>query len=100
MDNRFYNPIEENQVNSQDILAYIEDEIARLQAAKALLTGSTIAPTVPASTKPTPVAATSFAFVANGTAASRKRRTMSASGRARIAAAQRARWAKVKAAKK
>ena len=33
-------------------------------------------------------------------AATRKRRKMSAAGRARIAAAQKARWAKVKAAKK
>ena len=33
-------------------------------------------------------------------AAPRKRRKMSAAGRARIAAAQKARWAKIKAAKK
>jgi hypothetical protein len=35
-----------------------------------------------------------------GTKSSRKKRTISAAGRKRIAAAQRARWAKIKAAKK
>lgn len=36
----------------------------------------------------------------NGPAATRKKRTISVAGRKRIAAAQRARWAKVRAAKK
>ena len=36
----------------------------------------------------------------NGPKATRKKRTMSAAGRKRIAAAQRARWAKVRVAKK
>lgn len=36
----------------------------------------------------------------NGPRATRKKRTMSVAGRKRIAAAQRARWAKVRAAKK
>jgi signal transduction histidine kinase len=36
----------------------------------------------------------------NGPTATRKKRTMSIAGRKRIAAAQRARWAKVRAAKK
>jgi hypothetical protein len=36
----------------------------------------------------------------NGPTATRKKRTISAAGRKRIAAAQRARWAKVRAAKK
>jgi 16S rRNA G1207 methylase RsmC len=36
----------------------------------------------------------------SGGAASRKKRTMSAAGRKRIAAAQRKRWAKIRAAKK
>jgi hypothetical protein len=36
----------------------------------------------------------------NGPAVTRKKRTISAAGRKRIAAAQRARWAKVKAGKK
>jgi hypothetical protein len=39
-------------------------------------------------------------FVGTGTKTTRKRRKMSAAGRERIAAAQRARWAKVKAKKK
>jgi hypothetical protein len=46
-------------------------------------------------------ALTAFASAYSGTKPSRKRRKMSAKSRAKIAAAQRARWAKVrKAAKK
>jgi hypothetical protein len=41
-----------------------------------------------------------FAGVYTGTSPIRKKRKISAAGRKRIAAAQRARWAKVKAAKK
>jgi hypothetical protein len=41
-----------------------------------------------------------FAGVYTGTKPTRKKRTLSAAGRKRIAAAQRARWAKVKAGKK
>jgi hypothetical protein len=61
------------------IVAGLDEEIAKLQQARALLIGS------------------------NGQAAGRrgpyKTRTMSAAARAKIAAAQRARWAKQKAAK-
>jgi hypothetical protein len=42
----------------------------------------------------------SFSIKPAAPAATRKRRKMSAAGRARIAAAQKARWAKIKAAKK
>ncbi len=45
-------------------------------------------------------AISAFAGVYAGTKPTRKKRTMSAAGRKRIAAAQRARWAKVRAKKK
>jgi hypothetical protein len=45
-------------------------------------------------------ALSAFAGVYAGTKPTGKKRTISAAGRKRIAAAQRARWAKVKAAKK
>ena len=45
-------------------------------------------------------AISAFAGVYAGAKPTRKRRKLSAKGRANIAAAQRARWAKVKAAKK
>ena len=63
------------------IITEIDAEIARLQQAKDLLNGTT--------TKRSP-----------GRAAAPTKRTMSAAGRARIAAAQKARWAKVKKAAK
>jgi len=59
--------------------ASLKEKIAALQRKLAKLAGSE----APASAKP-----------------GRKRRRMSAAGRARIAAAARARWAKVRAAKK
>jgi hypothetical protein len=74
-------------MNSEEIFAHIDEEIARLQQAKALLTGAqtTRKPTRPSS-KPAKKALPG------------KKRTMSAEGRARIAAAQKARWAKSKKA--
>lgn len=45
-------------------------------------------------------ALSAFAGVYTGTKPTRKRRKMSEAGRARIAAAQRKRWARIKAAKK
>ena len=45
-------------------------------------------------------ALTAFASAYSGTKPSRKRRKMSAKSRAKIAAAQRRRWAKVRAAKR
>ena len=45
-------------------------------------------------------ALSAFAGVYAGTKPTRKKRTISAAGRERIAAAQRARWAKVRAKKK
>ena len=86
-------------MNIEDILSEIDAEIARLQQAKALLgntahvSGTVIKrkPGRPPSNK-----------TASTTAAKNvgKRRTMSPEGRARIAAAQKARWAKTKRAAK
>jgi hypothetical protein len=72
-------------MDTTEIIQTIDAEIARLEQAKALLDGHT-APAKrgrPVSSKP---AAT----------LKPRRRKMSAEGRARIAAAQRARWAKAK----
>jgi hypothetical protein len=65
---------------TSDILASIDSEISILREARALLTGNSAGRKL-------------------GRPA-RKRHTMSAEGRARIAAAQRARWAKQKRAAK
>jgi hypothetical protein len=63
--------------------ANLKDKIASLEKELAKLLGSAPVLETPAETKP-----------------ARKKRRMSAAGRARIAAAQKARWAKVKAGKK
>jgi hypothetical protein len=62
-----------------EIVASLDDEIARLQQVRALLSGSKVAtaPTSNGSVRTSPA----------------KKHTMSAEGRARIAAAQKARWA-------
>jgi hypothetical protein len=65
-------------MDTNDIVDAIDKEIARLQQVRSLLGGSQFAGRT---AKPGPRG---------------KRRTMSAEGRARIAAAQRARWAKQK----
>jgi hypothetical protein len=64
-------------MNTQELVAGIEEEIARLQQARSLLTGGGV-----------------------GVGNKRKKRTMSAEGRAKIAAAQKKRWAAQKKAKK
>jgi hypothetical protein len=79
-------------MDTEALVAEIDAEIARLQKAKALLTGQTSPPK--RGRKPT-TAATSFGFGKNTAA---PKRTISAQGRARIAAAQKARWAKTKRA--
>ncbi len=91
-------------MSTDDIVLAIEAEISRLQQAKALLT-DTFGLT-PANRKPGRPATTS----GSGKATSfnpadfdtkpRKRRGMSAAGRARIAAAQKVRWARFKKAAK
>jgi len=71
----------------QSVVAQLKDEVIRIERAIAALVG--LGPTAPRRGRPPkasqPVRATR-----------RKRRTMSASARAKIAAAQRARWAKQK----
>jgi hypothetical protein len=89
-------------MNTNDIILTIDAEISRLQQAKALLT-DTSSPT-PAKRKPGRPATTSESGKATSfnpadfDANPRKRRGMSAAGRARIAAAQKARWARFKKA--
>jgi hypothetical protein len=65
-------------MNTNEIVDAIDKEIARLQQVRSLLAGSQV-PVRPAKTM-----------------RRAKKRVMSAEGRARIAAAQRARWAKQK----
>jgi hypothetical protein len=72
-------------MNTQDIISAIDAEIARLQSARSLLIG-----TASGKRRGRPPAS----------AGAPKKRTMSAAGRKRIAAAQRQRWAKQKAAEK
>jgi len=76
-------------MTTHEILAAIDEEISRLQQVKQLLSedGSR-----------RPGQATSFAFGSN--TGVRKRKPMSKAARAKIAAAQRKRWAKQKAAAK
>ena len=64
-------------MNLEQVIRSIDEEISRLQQAKALLNST-----------------------GKATGRGRVPRTMSAAARARIAAAQRARWARVKAQKK
>jgi hypothetical protein len=73
-------------MDTSHIISEIDGEIAHLQQAKSLLTGTA---TKRSSGRPPATAASVL-----------RKRTMSAAGRARIAAAQRARWAKAKNAAK
>jgi hypothetical protein len=74
-----------NGMDTTEIIQTIDAEIARLKQARALLNGHT----TPAKHGP-PISSTAT------TTTNPPRRKMSAEGRARIAAAQRARWAKAK----
>jgi hypothetical protein len=80
-------------MDTTTIIHAIDAEIARLQQAKALLSGKV---TVTAKHN----SARSAATGTNGAPAPRKRRRLSAQARARIAAAQKLRWARVRAAAK
>ncbi len=88
-------------MNTNDIVLAIDAEIAQLQKAKTILTGGNLTakrePGRPAAAG-APNKATSFNPVEF--AKKPKRRTMSPEGRARIAAAQKARWAKSSKAEK
>jgi hypothetical protein len=81
-------------MDTTTILQKIDADITRLQQARALLTGHTT-PMKRGRASDGKTNATSFG-VGSNVAAKPRRRTMSAEGRARIAAAQRARWAKFK----
>ena len=91
-------------MNTNDIILTIDAEISRLQRVKALLTQTSSR--TPAKRKPGRPTAASGSGKATGfspadfDAKATKRRGMSAAGRARIAAAQKARWAKSKTAAK
>jgi hypothetical protein len=85
-------------VQTSEILAAIDEEISRLAQVRSLLLGG--GDGLVKRGRPAAVPATAFPFgLGSATAAPRKRRKLSAAGRARIAAAQRARWAKLKKAK-
>ena len=77
-------------MTTHEILTAIDEEISRLQQAKLLLSGD--------GSNRRPSHATSFAFGAN--TAVHKRKPLSKAARAKIAAAQRKRWAAQKAAVK
>jgi hypothetical protein len=70
----------ENALSRASIIAEIQQDIARMQKVIELLGG--------------------VKAVSTDKAVGKRRRKMSAAGRKRIAAAQRARWAKIRAAKK
>ncbi len=72
----------------EKLVAEIDAEISRLTQAKQLLTGGAVTPAKRGPGRPPATAVVKP-----------KKRKMSAAGRARIAAAQKARWAKVQAPK-
>ena len=76
-------------MDTKEILAQIDTEIARLQQVKGILSGSTTT-RKKRGPKKTKVALKPIIV---------KKRTMSPEGRAKIAAAQKARWAKAKKTK-
>jgi hypothetical protein len=82
-------------MDTHSLIAAVNQEIETLIQVRALLTGSSS----PARRGRKPGKATAFDFGA-GAAPPKKRHTMSAAGRAAIAAAQRKRWAAQKKAAK
>ena len=83
-------------MQTSEILAAIDEEIGRLKQVRNLLANSS-----KERAKHSPqaaIAATAFPYGLGGATAPKKRRKLSAAGRARIAAAQKARWAKLKKA--
>jgi hypothetical protein len=79
-------------LNISKIIEQIDAQISNLEAAKALLTG--------AATKNGPGRPKKSASVSIPAEPKSAKRTMSAEGKAKIAAAQQARWAKVRRAAK
>jgi hypothetical protein len=78
-------------METKEILAHIDTQIARLQQVKGILSGSTSTRKKRGTNKAAKVTSTPVLV---------EKRTMSAEGRAKIAAAQKARWAKVRKATK
>ncbi len=88
-------------MNLDRILSEIDLEISRLQQAKQLLSeNSSVASVVKRGPGRPPAAAKAASKLPTSSPFEPRRRTMSAAGRARIAAAQKARWAKAKRAAK
>jgi hypothetical protein len=74
----------------ENVIGQIDDQIAKLQQARALLAGGTVTPAQRGRKDGTK----------NTAATPKKRRGMTAAGRKAIAEAQRKRWAALKAGKK
>lgn len=84
-------------MQTSEILAAVDEEIGRLEQIRSLLVGSGDGHAKRGRRAAVP--GTAFPFgQGNVTAVQKKRRKLSAAGRARIAAAQKARWAKLKKA--
>jgi hypothetical protein len=79
-------------MDTTEIIAQIDSEIARLEQAKSLLSGTAATTTAKAKRGPKPKAVP--------TPITSTKRTLSPEARARIVAAQKARWAKVRKAAK
>jgi hypothetical protein len=84
-------------MQSSQLIAAIDEEIDRLHQVRTLLIGDGTSPAIRRRKATQP--ATAFPFGAKSAKPARKRRRLSAEGRARIAAAQKARWARIKKAK-
>jgi hypothetical protein len=82
-------------MTNQAILAAIDEEIIKLQQARAMLSDSTAGPTSVKKSVGRPKGSKSAASVP-----APKKRTISAEGKARIAAGQKKRWAVAKKAAK
>jgi hypothetical protein len=82
-------------MNTEAIIEQIDAEISKLQQAKALLNGATSTPTKRAPGRPKV-----SSQIAEPVASTPARRVMSAEGKAKIAEAQKKRWAKSKRADK
>lgn len=84
------------------IIQAIDSEIAKLRGVKHLLNGNSSAPGKRKPGRPAKAAPSSFGGNAPTVAAPKKRgtHTMSAEARARIGAAQKARWARLRKSKK
>lgn len=79
----------------EGVIAEIDAQIAKLEQARTLLAGTSVAPKKRG--RPAGSSAKGSAIAKN--TSPKKKRKMSAEGRARIAAAQKARWAKLKRTK-